>query len=377
MASSDSGGQDGSSPPLIVTEAEGVGNGAVMQPTLSGKQDGSSPPLIVTEGAGSAAVMQPTLQSFRASNTFPSGEDTAITNSSPQQSPHPSPQATITPAHKLSALHLDSPEGGVTLLQPRTSQQRERRASEVGDYTKLIDDFNAALQTACEAGKALQQCCDNRGGGGGGGGREEQCPQELQDYREKCSELTRYEMHLKSAYEEEYRILKERLRRMEEKERETSRQHEADLYAIRESHSKDMKEQQELFTRMHARNRDQALVELQYSAADAAELKKLRSDFESSRKEVDKLRSTLAEKEKQLYQLGKKILAMEAEQEKRLLLSDKEYTEAQLERCEQIREMVSKLGNLREMSSLVQEIFKETAKMKASNVNKRSTSWRR
>lgn len=120
----------------------------------------------------------------------------------------------------------------------------------------------------------------------------------------------------------------------------------------------------------------QALRDLQYHPSDAAELNRLKTAYKDEQRKVEELRNTLAEKEKSLHQLGEKIKTMEFKLEQRLLLSDKEHTEKQLKRCQQISEMVTQFTQMKsveEANQLVKDILQQTAKMRTSN---RSTSWR-
>ena len=179
---------------------------------------------------------------------------------------------------------------------------------------------------------------------------------------------------MKEAYEEEHKSLKDRLEGMEEKERASKMEHRLELDQMQQRHDEEVKG---LMNTINMQAEHQALLNLQYHSAEVSELKKLKESYKAKQEEVERLRKTLADKEKSLYDLGHKIKTTERELQHQLLLKDEKYTSEQLERCREIGEMVSRLNSTKsgkEMNELVEEIFKETAKMKTSS--QRSTSWR-
>lgn len=257
-------------------------------------------------------------------------------------------------------------------MQPKPSTEAQSDEGEEGDEVKLIDAFNSALSKACAAGRALQRCCEEKQSGNVEGCLDEgghHCQAELKDYKEKCLELTTYEKHLKEAYEEEHKSLLERLREMEEKKKVSDREHKMEVDVIQRKHVEEVKELQGKIT-LQAE-----FQSLQHNSSIQIELNKLMKSYQEKQNEVEDLRTKLAEKEKALFQLGDKIELMQ----RQVLMSNKEYTEKQLKRCQQIEGMLSRLQTVKsgkEMGDLTTEIFEKTGKMKASSMNKRSTSWR-
>lgn len=283
------------------------------------------------------------------------------------------PQATITPIHKLSALHIRSPDQNKgTLLQPLPQKDATAHEADEEDYEKLISAFNTALTKACQAGRELQRVCQNKEQGESE--REDCSLKELRDYKEKCSELTEYEKHLKEAYEREYHELKKCIAEKEVEQKESDRDHRIEVDRMEQRHQEETKVLKEKFV-MQVEH--QKLQNLRFEQSKILELNRLKDSYKADFDQVEKLRSKLAGKEKSLYELGSRIRVLQVELEKQSLITDRNHMQQQLQRCEEIGKMVACLPNVRkkEMDKLVAEIFEEVGKMKEDKT-KRSISWR-
>ena len=301
---------------------------------------------ISMDDSSAAASLPPTIHSFSSAN-----ETHSTTPSEP-----------TTQDSSLSFLRPVHPE-----------QQRDPSQTK---YMKLIEDFNAALSKACVAGKALQDCrTEEKQKGSDVCSLEEDgfCLEERKEYEEKCEKLLKYEKHLKEAYENDYKELKEALKEVEKQLLTNEKDHKDRIEAIEQKHNTELKELAENLS-LHA-----DLQVLQSEASVAARLKELKQSYQEKQEEVQSLRTKLAEKEKVLYQLGGQIQVLENEVKRQLMIIDKEHMEQQLQTCTQIEGLVSRLPCVDgdEIESVVKEIAAAIEEMKGKTGSKRAVSWRR
>lgn len=321
-------------------------------------------------------VMQPILQSFITTSIEATTQNEGTTEHQQQ------PQATTTQTNKQSALQLPS-ASGVTLLQLRS---RDRDANDVS----MIDDFSAALSSTLKACEALQESCKKEGRekfedcmvSGGDSSHEE-----FTEYKVKYEKLVELKNHMKEVFEHRLLELEKENIDLRVKERLSEKAHEIEVCEIRSERSKEVKELRDTICDKTEQCEvlEQHLQKVQ--STKVKQLEKLQESYETKHGEVEILRTRLAEKEKSLDQLGSTIKEMETEisqlretnKRQSLIAQKQQHTKKQLQRCEQIEDMVSRLPQVtdrKEMLQLTAEIEKQATEMKASSTNKRSTSWR-
>ena len=325
-------------------------------------------------------VMQPILQSFITTSieatTVPSIQNEGTTEHQQE------PQATTTQTNKQSALQLPS-ASGVTLLQLRS---RDRDANDVS----MIDDFSEALSSTLKACEALQESCKKEGrekfedcmASGGDSSHEE-----FTEYKVKYEKLVELKNHMKEVFECRLLELEKENIDLRVKERLSEKAHEIEVCEIRSERNKEVKELKDTICDKTEQCEllEQHLQKVQ--STKVKQLEKLQESYETKHREVEILRTRLAEKEKSLDQLGSTIKEMETEisqlretnKRQSLIAQKQQHTKKQLQRCQQIEDMVSHLPQVtdrKEMLRLTAEIEKQATEMKASSMNKRSTSWR-
>ena len=301
---------------------------------------------------------------------------------------HQEPQdATATALSKQSGLHLGGEE--VQILMPSSLKQTAEDDAE--DYTGMIESFNLRLSETKKAGEVLEAC---RKGERRRSDSHIQLKQdkyscaEWTDYKEKCEKLVERGKQMKEAYNSRLEKLEREIVDMKDMKQIHNKEHQLEMDKIKRECNEEVSGLKDAI-QTHTEYQELLQQMVQDKEFKVSRLEQLKETYKKQSNEVEKLRTNLASKEKSLNDLHKTIEKLERElgnlkrndrRDIMVIIHKKENTKEQLKRCQQIEELISHLPDVngtQEREKLIAEISEEAAKMKASSMNKRSTSWKK
>lgn len=287
-----------------------------------------------------------------------------------------------------------------------TTQGSSSPDSEGEDPMILVDKFNKALKEVTSAGKILQHCLvDNVDKHTDTKmllekreleletSREENadlklCEQEMHEYKEKCAKVAETERDMRKYYEDQLAHLKTQLKSLNEEKNQADKAHKCEVDSLERKH---YEEKADLSYTMQLQSKYCQELE-----KELRERNSLSTKLKEKQDEVEELQETLKRKEQELKELERKVktkakevetLSEEVElkestiRECRLQTMTKETKdiEKQLERCQEIGELVRRLPSVtsqEDLEKITKQISDDITKMKAETTCKKSMSWR-
>ena len=194
--------------------------------------------------------------------------------------------------------------------------------------------------------------------------------QEREEYKQKYTTLVETERETRVYYEDKLGDLEKQLEDLSEVKEEADRKHEQDEAIFRQTVEKHEKNYSKLSKKYKRQNSERIKIEHRFKAKQA---------------EVEQLRESLRQKEKELQEMEEELTTKTAEvqeldrQTKVLVISqEKETTKEQLQRCQQIRELVERLPQLKtkeDREKITKQINDDIVHMRALT-NRKFISWR-
>ena len=197
------------------------------------------------------------------------------------------------------------------------------------------------------------------------------CQQEKEKCEQKYDEVVEAQAEMRRCYEERHGHLENQLKELKGEKEEADKQH---------------KENKALLTHTLEIQSKYCIELEQKLKRQAKELTEFETQYKAKQADVEQLRESLQQREKELQEMEKERKTRTAEvqelerQTKVLTISqEKETTKEQLQRCQQIRELVERLPQVttpEDLEAITKQISEDITRMKATTTRKRAISWR-
>ena len=306
----------------------------------------------------------------------------------PYDPPQPEPRVQLEPPQVETGTQEDSLKYGVQekntatrsglLAVPKDSPLMKRHwlpespESDSDDPLEAIEKMNKALVDLVSVRHKLQHCLKENE-------RELEltkedlkiCQQEREEYKQKCTTLVETEKQTRVYYKDKLGVLEKQLEDLSEVREEADRKHEQDEAIFKQT--------------LKIQTGDYTELKREFGK-QRSELEDVESRYKAKQADVEQLRESLRQREEELGEMGKELTTRTAQlqelerQTKVLTISqEKETTEEQLQRCQQIRELVERLPQVttqEDLEAITKQISEDITRMKATTTRRKAISWR-
>ena len=196
------------------------------------------------------------------------------------------------------------------------------------------------------------------------------CQQEKEELEQKYEKVVETEAETRRYYEERHGHLENQLKELQGEKEEADKQHKENKALLTQTLEIQSKYCTELEQKLKRQAKELTEFESRYKAKQA-DVERLRESLQQQEKELQEMEKECTTKTAQFRELERQTKVMTISQEKKT-------TQEQLQRCQQIRELVERLPQVttQEGEAITKQISEDITRMKAATTRKKAISWR-